>query len=112
MKACTKYSVFPVGTVQGACNYYDRPTLTSTSLGCSNCASGTGTFCLLFSADPLCTGAPGTSTYGVSVSVKGVIQCANNGLVTNCDDYNKITNGVVKECNRCNQNAPYLVNKT
>lgn len=88
MKACRIFHNFPVGTAQGACNYYDRPTLTSTDLKCSNCVSGSGMLCALPLSDDVCSEDPNAPNYGVPVSVKGVIQCAKSGLVANCDYYN------------------------
>lgn len=45
-------------------------------------------FCRLGLGSDVCSGAPGTDTYGVAVSVKGVVKCANSGVVDGCDDYN------------------------
>lgn len=55
---------------------------------CGDCVEGEGVFCRLEAENGVCSGAPGSDTYGVPVSVRGVVKCASSGVVVGCDDYN------------------------
>lgn len=100
--ACTTSTIFPAGNFQGGCNYYQRPTASSTYLKCSSCASGSGDFCELTTGDTTCTGLPGTSTYGSPANVMGSQTCAIGGFIPYCSDYTSIdSNKILGKCREC-----------
>lgn len=103
--ACTTSTVFPAGNFQGGCNYYQRPTATSTVLKCSSCVSGSGDYCKIATGDTTCTGAPDTLTYGSPANVSGTETCAIDGFIASCNNYESINARVLGKCIGCDSTS-------
>ncbi len=101
---CTKLQTFPY-SVFGACDAYERVTLSTAILQCDDCTDSglTNAFC---KAPDACDagGALSAKTPGVAVRVNSatVNECALLGIIANCQEYSSISSGkTLGPCKTC-----------